>query len=55
MQDRRIQERRNPDSRMPVFRYSGQGNVVLLDRRRIPDRRLNNIHIEFIPLYEFYK
>ena len=55
MQERRVSERRSANSKAPYLRYSSRGKVVFLDRRRMPDRRLNNIHAEFIPLYDFYK
>ena len=29
--------------------------IRFIDRRHMPDRRLNSIHAEFIPLEEFYK
>lgn len=55
MQERRISERRSANSKAPHHRYPDRGKVVFLDRRRMPDRRLNNIQAEFIPLYDFYK
>ena len=55
MQNRRIRERRSLKSRPRYLMQAGRGGFRLLDRRRRPDRRLNNIHTEFIPLEEFYK
>jgi hypothetical protein len=55
MQERRISERRGANPKAPHYRYSSHGKVVFLDRRRMPDRRLNNIQAEFIALYDFYK
>ena len=55
MQDRRIRERRVQDLKPVNYRWLGRGKVIYLERRRMPDRRLNNIQSEFIPLEEFYK
>ena len=55
MKDRRIRERRILASRPEYLMQSTGGKVRFLDRRRTPDRRLNSIYTEFIPLEEFYK
>jgi hypothetical protein len=55
MQDRRTRDRRDLGSRSPHFTRFNREKVIFLERRRMPDRRLNNIQSEFIPLEEFYK
>jgi hypothetical protein len=54
MKERRTKERRSFQSRPAV---SGKGNKRrsgVADRRRIPDRRLNSIRVEYISLGDFY-
>lgn len=54
MKDRRKKERRNASLASPVVVMDPKGRKKTLDRRRIPDRRLNNIGVEFIPLDVYY-
>jgi hypothetical protein len=54
MKDRRQKERRSTGSAAPLVVVDPKGRKRSLDRRRIPDRRLNNIVVEFIPLDVYY-
>jgi len=50
MKEQRAEERRDFDS-IQVFPYfDGAGGVIYEDRRRMPDRRLNNILLELVSL-----
>jgi hypothetical protein len=54
MKERRQKERRNACPPSPLVVVDPKGRKRSLDRRRIPDRRLNNIVVEFIPLDVYY-
>jgi len=54
MKERRRKERRDIRLVSPLLVVDRKGRSRSVDRRRIPDRRLNNIHVEFIPLDVFY-
>jgi len=54
MKERRNKERRDTKLVSPFVVVDMKGRSRSVDRRRIPDRRLNNIHVEFIPLDVFY-
>ena len=54
MKERRKKERRNITLISPFTIVDRKGRSRAVDRRRIPDRRLNNINVEFIPLDDFY-
>ena len=54
MKERRDKERRGTKLALPLVVVDMKGRSRSVDRRRIPDRRLNNIHVEFIPLDVFY-
>jgi len=54
MKERRDKERRSTKRVLPFVVVDMKGRSRSVDRRRIPDRRLNNIHVEFIPLDVFY-
>ena len=55
MKDRRTKERRNlkPES-AHVVRVR-KGRAFNAEQRRTPDRRLNNIRVEFISIEDFYQ
>ena len=55
MKNKRIRERRILTSRSRYLMQSAGDSIRFLDRRRYPDRRINSIHAEFIPLEEYYK
>lgn len=42
-----LPDRRSWDSGPVPIEFDSAGNVVLADRRQIPDRRWNNIEVEF--------
>jgi len=48
MKEQRNQERRDFESKQPFPFLDIMGKVILEDRRRMPDRRLNNIWLELI-------
>ena len=50
MKERRVQERRSFDSTSPFVYRGSNGHVIRMDRRRLPDRRLNNISLEMLPV-----
>ena len=52
--ERREKERRNTKLLHSFVVVDMKGRSRSVDRRRVPDRRLNNIHVEFIPLDVFY-
>jgi len=54
MKERRNKERRDTKLVSPFVVVDMKGRSRSVDRRRVPDRRLNNIHVEFIPLDVFY-
>jgi hypothetical protein len=54
MKERREKERRDIKLVSPLVVVDMKGRSRSVDRRRIPDRRLNNIRVEFIPLDVFY-
>jgi hypothetical protein len=54
MKERRNKERREIKHVSLSVVIDRKGRSRSVDRRRIPDRRLNNIHVEFIPLDVFY-
>lgn len=54
MKDRRQRERRNDNLKSPLLMVDSKGRKKTVDRRRIPDRRLSNIIVEFIPLDTYY-
>lgn len=54
MKDRRQRERRNNEQESPLLMVDSKGRKKSVDRRRIPDRRLSNIVVEFIPLDTYY-
>jgi hypothetical protein len=54
MKDRRQKERRKDGLASPLIAVDPKGRKKSVDRRRIPDRRLNNIAVEFIPLDIYY-
>jgi hypothetical protein len=54
MKERRHKERRDITLASPFVVIDMKGRSRSVDRRRIPDRRLNNIHVEFIPLDVYY-
>ena len=54
MKERRHKERRDIRLVSPFVIVDRKGRSRSVDRRRIPDRRLNNIHVEFIPLNTYY-
>jgi hypothetical protein len=54
MKERREKERRDTKLVSPFVFVDMKGRSRSADRRRLPDRRLNNIHVEFIPLDVFY-
>jgi hypothetical protein len=52
--ERREKERRNTKLLHSFVVVDMKGRSRSMNRRRIPDRRLNNINVEFIPLDVFY-
>jgi hypothetical protein len=59
IRDKAMKERRNKERRdivlvSPFIVVDRKGRSRSVDRRRIPDRRLNNIQVEFIPLDIYY-
>ena len=46
MKERRKTHRRHNEASCDFPRYSGNGAVVDADRRKIPERRLNDISVE---------
>jgi len=54
MKERRHKERRDIRLVSPFIVVDRKGRTRSVDRRRTPDRRLNNIHVEFIPLDVYY-
>jgi hypothetical protein len=51
MKDLRITEERRSFKPTPHFPYvDSTGGVAHRDRRRVPDRRLNNIHLEVLSM-----
>jgi hypothetical protein len=54
MKERRHQERRNLGRAQTFAALHTKVGRKPVDRRRIPDRRLNNIQVEFIPLDVYY-
>jgi hypothetical protein len=54
MKERRRKERRDIRLVSPLLVVDRKGRSRSVDRRRIPDRRLNNIIVEFIPLDAYY-
>jgi ribosomal protein S25 len=54
MKERRHKERRNIRLVSPFVIVDRKGRSRSVDRRRVPDRRLNNIRVEFIPLDIYY-
>jgi hypothetical protein len=54
MKERRTQERRSFKAAPNPLVKDNKGQAKLSDRRRIPDRRLNNITVEYISLNDFY-
>jgi hypothetical protein len=54
MKERREKERRDTKLASSLVVVDMKGRSRSVDRRRVPDRRLNNIHVEFIPLDVFY-
>jgi hypothetical protein len=54
MKERRAKDRRNLTSKLAHTAESSKGRILNVDRRRAPDRRLNNIHVEFISIDDFY-
>ncbi|HHH44226.1 MAG TPA: hypothetical protein ENK49_08815 [Gammaproteobacteria bacterium] len=47
---RQAERRRDFNSKLATRSGSATNPVVYRDRRSMPDRRLNNIQLEFIPL-----
>jgi hypothetical protein len=54
MRERRHKERRDIDHASSFMIVDTKGRTRSMDRRRVPDRRLNNILVEFIPLDVYY-
>jgi hypothetical protein len=54
MKERRHKERRDIRLISPFVIVDRKGRSTTVDRRRVPDRRLNNIRVEFIPLDIYY-
>lgn len=54
MKERRHKERRDIRLVSPFIVVDRKGRSRSVDRRRTPDRRLNNIRVEFIPLDIYY-
>jgi len=54
MKERRNKERRDTKLVSPFVVVDMKGRSRSVDRRRTPDRRLNNIRVEFIPLDIYY-
>ncbi len=54
MKDRRAAERRRSVSNPVRVVVGKKGRVPNTDQRSIPDRRLNNIAVEFISIDDFY-
>lgn len=54
MKERRATDRRNLTAKALHVVVSKRGQVMNADRRHIPDRRLNNIKVEFISIDDFY-
>jgi len=51
MKDLRITKERRSFKPTPRFPFvGGNGGVTYFDRRRFPDRRLNNICLEVVPM-----
>ena len=51
MKEKRIRERRLDFHSARTFPFQGaDGRIIYRDRRRIPDRRLNNIWLELVSL-----
>lgn len=53
MKERRVAERRNLASISVHTTVGRRGQDFNADQRRIPDRRLNNIAVEFISIDDF--
>jgi hypothetical protein len=50
-EEKRKKERRRDFNSAQTFPYAGVAEYLARqDRRRMPDRRLNNIHLEILPL-----
>jgi hypothetical protein len=54
MRERRHEERRDINHASSFIFVDTKGRTRSMDRRRVPDRRLNNIIVEFIPLDVYY-
>lgn len=54
MRERRHEERRDINHASSFIIVDTKGRTRSMDRRRVPDRRLNNIVVEFIPLDVYY-
>jgi hypothetical protein len=54
MKDRRTAERRSFISTSVRIDVGKKGRVPNADQRQIPDRRLNNIAVEFISIDDYY-
>lgn len=54
VKERRAVNRRDLISKEAYTVVGKKGQVFNADRRRIPDRRLNNIRVEFISIDDFY-
>ena len=54
MKERRRIERRNLAAESAHVARVRKGRIFNTDQRRIPDRRLNNITVEFISIDDFY-
>jgi hypothetical protein len=55
MKDRRTKERRNLKAEAAHVARVRKGRAFNADQRRLPDRRLNNIRVEFISIDDFYQ
>jgi len=54
MRERRRIERRNLAAESAPVGRVRMGKIFNADQRRIPDRRLNNISVEYISIDDFY-
>ncbi len=54
MKERRKIERRNFTAESANVSRFRKGKIFNADQRRIPDRRLNNITVEYISIDDFY-
>ena len=54
MIEKRCKERRDASHASAFVVVDTKGRTMSVDRRRAPDRRLNNIVVEFIPLDVYY-